>query len=32
MIVIIKEDIVNICSVGKIIGKKGYDRLARIHK
>lgn len=26
------EDIVNICSVGKITGTKGYDRLARVHK
>lgn len=26
------KDIINVCSVGKIIGTKGYDRLARIHK
>lgn len=26
------KNTVNICSVGKIIGTKGYDRLARIHK
>lgn len=26
------KDTVNICSVGKITGTKGYDRLARVHK
>lgn len=26
------KDIINVCSVGKIIGIKGYDRLARVHK
>lgn len=26
------DEIVNVCSVGKITGTKGYDRLARVHK
>lgn len=26
------KNTINICSVGKIIGTKGYDRLARVHK
>lgn len=26
------ENIINICSVGKIMRTKGYDRLARVHK
>ena len=26
------EDIINICSVGKLVKTKGYDRLARVHK
>lgn len=30
--VIFDKNIVNICSVGKITGTKGYDRLARVHK
>lgn len=30
--VIFDKHIVNICSVGKITGTKGYDRLARVHK
>ena len=30
--VVFDENIVNICSVGKITRTKGYDRLARVHK
>ncbi|WP_368250737.1 glycosyltransferase [Intestinibacter bartlettii] len=30
--VIFDKNTVNICSVGKITGTKGYDRLARVHK
>ena len=30
--IIFDKNIINICSVGKIIGTKGYDRLARVHK
>lgn len=30
--VIFDKDKINICSVGKITGTKGYDRLARVHK
>ena len=29
---IFDRDVVNICSVGKIVKTKGYDRLARVHK
>lgn len=28
----LETDVINICSVGRIIDVKGYDRLARIHK
>lgn len=30
--IILEKSIVNICSVGKITGTKGYDRLAKVHK
>lgn len=30
--VVFDKNLVNICSVGKITGTKGYDRLARVHK
>lgn len=30
--VVFDKNTVNICSVGKITGTKGYDRLARVHK
>lgn len=26
------DEVINVCSVGKITGTKGYDRLARVHK
>lgn len=26
------HEVINVCSVGKITGTKGYDRLARVHK
>lgn len=30
--IIFSNDVVNVCSVGKIVKVKGYDRLARVHK
>ena len=30
--IVFDKNTVNICSVGKITGTKGYDRLARVHK